>query len=213
MIRIFIGLDERQPIAAQVLIHSLYSRSSVPLSITPLVLSQLPIKRKGLTSFTFSRYTVPWLCEFRGRAIFMDADMLCLTDIAKLMDEADPLAAISVVKNERRFEWPSLMVFNCAACLKLQPDWIDSKETNPAALTWAKQIGELPSEYNHLVGYDRQRKDAKIVHFTQGVPCWQETMDCEYATEWHAERKSANSSVSWKELMGGSIHREKVLGA
>ncbi len=139
--------------------------------------------------------------------------MLCLTDIAQIEAHVDPLAAISVVKNERRFEWPSLMVFNCAACLKLQPNWIDSKETNPAALTWAKEIGELPSEYNHLVGYDKQRKDAKIVHFTSGVPCWPETKDCEYAAQWHAERKAANSSVSWEELMGGSIHREKVLGA
>lgn len=211
--RVFIGYDHRQPIALQVLAHSIYTRASQPVEITPLVLSQLPISRRGLTEFTFSRYLVPFLCDFRGKAIFLDADMLCLSDIAELEALADRDAAVSVVKNERKFEWPSCMVFNNAMCQKLQPSWIDSKETNPASLTWARNIGSLPSEWNHLVSYDAQRKDAKLVHFTAGLPCWPETKNCEYAAEWQAERKACNGTVSWEELMGGSVHREKVLTA
>lgn len=209
---IYIGLDQRQPIAAQVLMHSIYTRASKPVSITPLVLSQLPIKRRGLTDFTFSRYLVPFLDDYIGRSIFMDADMLCLGDVYELVDLADPMAAVSVVKNKQRFEWPSLMVFNNAMCRRLAPDWIDSKDTAPQSLSWAKDIGELPPDWNHLVGYDRKTPDAKLVHFTSGIPCWPETKDCEYSAEWQAERKACNSTVSWEELMGKSIHREKVLG-
>lgn len=209
---IYIGLDLRQPIAAQVLMHSVYTRASKPVCITPLVLSQLPIKRRGLTDFTFSRYLVPYLSGFLGRSIFMDADMLCLGDVFELADLADPLAAVSVVKNKQRFEWPSLMVFNNAMCRQLTPEFIDNKETAPQSFSWARQVGELPQDWNHLVGYDRRCGDAKLVHFTSGIPCWLETKDCEYAAEWQAERKACNSTVTWEKLMGKSIHREKVLG-
>ena len=43
MLKVFIGLDERQPVAANVLSHSIIKRSSVPVSITQLKLSTLPI--------------------------------------------------------------------------------------------------------------------------------------------------------------------------
>lgn len=138
--------------------------------------------------------------------------MLCLADVYELIDLADPLATVSVVKNKLRFEWPSLMVFNNAMCTRLQPAWIDDESTAPQSLSWAKTVGELPSAFNHIVGWDEPRSDAKIVHFSQGIPCWRETQDCEYAAQWHAERKMANSTVSWEELMGRSVHREKVLG-
>ena len=47
-LRIFIGFDHRQPVAYNVLQHSLFRRSSKPLSISPLVLPTLPMTRQGL---------------------------------------------------------------------------------------------------------------------------------------------------------------------
>lgn len=58
-LRIFIGYDHRQAVAYNVLQFSLYRRSSRPLAISPLVLPTLPMKRQGLTPFTFSRFLVP----------------------------------------------------------------------------------------------------------------------------------------------------------
>lgn len=210
MIQVFIGFDRRQPIALQVLAHSIYTRSSKPVSITPLVIEQLPVKRIGLTSFTFSRYTVPYLSGFVGRSIFLDADMLCLGDIAELEDLADPIAAVSLVKNKVRFEWPSMMVFNNAACMHLTPEFIDDPQSQPQSFRWAKEVAELPPDWNHIVSYDKPRKDAKLVHYTAGIPCWPETNNCEYAAEWHAERKACNSTVTWEELMGKSIHAQRM---
>jgi len=210
MMRIFIGYDERQPIAVQVLAHSLYARASKPVSIIPLVLSKLPIKRIGLTQFTYSRYVVPYLCDYEGTALFLDADMLCLGDVCELDGLATPTASVSVVKNPRlRFEWPSLMYFNNALCKALTLPLIETG--NPQAFEWASSVGELPSEWNHLVNYDTPRRDAKLVHFTQGLPCFKETAGCEYHKEWLYEQKLCNSTVPWSVLMGVSVHAKPVL--
>lgn len=205
-LRIFIGYDPRQPMAFQVLCHSIWKRATKPVSITRLQLDQLPLKREGLTQFTYSRYLVPYLCGYEGTALFMDADMLALADITQI---PDPVGAVSVVKNVRRFEWPSLMYFDCARCKSLTLESIENGK--PWKLGWADSVSELPSEWNHLVGYDAPRPDAKIVHFTMGIPFWQETRNSEYASEWMADAKESMSTVSWKELMGQSVHAAVVL--
>lgn len=211
ILRVFIGMDERQPVAAQVLAHSITARASHPVAITMLRLSQLPMTRVGLTAFTFSRYIVPRLCEYEGEALFMDADMLCLGDVYELRDICHPqLASVCVVKNPKlRFEWPSMMYFNNPFCKKLTLRLIEEGE--PQKLEWASHIGEAPSAWNHLIGYDAPRKDAKLAHFTQGVPCFPETKDCEYSAEWNAELGRCNSTVAWADIMGSSIHAEPVL--
>lgn len=211
ILRCFIGFDPRQPVAAQVLAHSIYERASKPVSITILKLNQLPIKRQGLTQFTFSRYAVPHECEYEGEALFLDADMLCLTDIYKVAEICRPQnASVCVVKNPRlRFEWPSLMYFNNAKCARLTLEEIETGA--PQNLGWADAIGELPSEYNHLVGYAAPRRDAKIVHFTQGLPCFKETAGCEYEAEWQAEARASMGTVAWAEIMGGSVHAKPVM--
>lgn len=208
-LRVFLGFDPRQPVALQVLAHSIYTRASGPVSITPLVLKQLPNKRRGLTEFSMSRYQVPHLCDYEGQAIFMDADMLCLTDIYELVDICRQNASVCVVKNKLRYEWPSLMYFHNALCTRLTIDLIE--HGTPQDLAWAEAVGEIPAAYNHLVGYDAPRKDAKICHFTQGIACFDETKDCEYSAEWNAELQACNSTVAWSDIMGGSVHAEAVL--
>lgn len=210
ILRVFIGSDPRQPLAAEVLAHSIWERASRPVSITRLKLNQLPIKRRGLTEFTFSRYLVPYMCDYMGYALFIDADMLCLDDICKLDEICQPqLASVCVVPHKMEFERPSLMYFNNAHCKNLTPKFIE--EGNPQLLKWASSVGSIPAEWNHLVGYDRPRKDAKIVHFTQGIPFFKEVEDCEYADEWRAESAKSVGSVTWDDLMGGSVHAQAVL--
>lgn len=207
--RIFIGYDPRQPVALQVLMHSIYSRASQPVSITPLVLSQLPIKRRGLTEFTFTRYLVPYLCDYEGQALFLDADMLVLGDICELFEQASQNKdAVSVVKGKTRFEWPSLMFFNNAQCIKLTP-WMIEHDA-PQKLEWADSIGDLPKEWNHIVGYDDPNPQAKLIHYTMGIPCFDETKDCEYGQIWRDEMRQTITTVSWQEIMGGSVHALKM---
>lgn len=211
MLRIFIGYDDRQPLSANVLSHSITSRSTKPASIGMLKLGTLPVTREGLTQFTFSRYLVPWLCDFEGWALFMDSDMLVLGDIAELFACADESKAVMVVRNAMRFEWPSLMLFNCSQCKILAPDYVQ-KYPSPQDFGWANgKIGELPKEWNICAGYDEYRPDAKLAHYTQGVPIWFETKDCDYSQEWMAEFKDMQRICEWKDLMASSVHAKPVL--
>lgn len=211
--RVFIGIDPRQPVSYNVLQFSIIRRASKPVQVVPLVLPQLPITRRGLTDFTFSRYLPPFLCNYRGYSLFLDADMLCLGDIAELFAwvESAPTAPVYVVKNAQRFEWPSAMLFNNAMCRDLTPEYINDEATKPYSFEWARDaVGDLPAEWNHCVGYDAP-KPAKLIHYTMGVPWFPELRDCEYAPEWKAEHEAANRSVSWLELMGQSVHAPRVL--
>jgi hypothetical protein len=210
MLRVFIGYDDRQPVAYNVLQFSIATRSSRPVSVTPLIISQLPITRAGLTPFTFSRFLVPWLCDYQGLALFLDIDMLVLGDIAELFDLIDD-NALMVSKNRLKFEWASVMLFNCGHPdnRTLTPDYVQASE-NIMALGWTDRIGDLPREWNHLVMYD-EPKPAKLVHYTAGIPCFPETKDLDYGPEWMNELKAAMAAKSWQTLMAKSVHAKPVL--
>ena len=212
MLRVFIGWDHRQPVSFAVLAHSIVKHCSRPVSITPLVLDTLPINKHGLTPFTFSRFLVPWLCDYRGWALFLDADMFVRGDVAELFDMADDKYAAMVVKNEKKFEWASAILFNCAQNTALTPEAIEMETLPFHKIGWLpeEKIGALPPEWNHLVGYDAPRDDAKLVHFTQGVPYFPETQGTEYAEEWNQVLASAVDAAPWFVLMGSSIHAAPV---
>lgn len=209
--RIFIGYDKRIPLAYNVLQHSIVRHASGPVSITPLILSTLKqFDRTGLTEFTFSRYLVPWLCDYEGMALFLDSDMVVQDDIYKLFDVAEDNAhAVYVVKSKHRFEWPSVMLFNCKQCTKLNPAYIT--EGKPQTFEWASSIGELHSKWNHLVGYDKPDEDPHLIHYTMGIPAFLECREHEHAGKWRDEHVAALKMPSWLELMGTSVHFKKVL--
>ena len=131
--------------------------------------------------------------------------MLVVDDIADLFALADDAYDIQVVKNKEKFEWPSVMLFNCKACWKLTPETVETAEDIFKLDSWAN-IGDLPKDWNHCVGYDDYNPDVKLIHYTQGIPVWPETQDCEYADLWHDERKAMMGTVSFAELMGKSVH-------
>jgi hypothetical protein len=214
-IRVFIGYDSREAVAFDVLAHSIQRNASHPVSITPVRLEQLEgifrRERNPLqsTEFSFSRFLTPYLCDYRGWAIFMDCDMLVRDDIANLWKLRDERYAVQVVKHQHvpkeetkflgavqtKYEkknWSSVMLLNCAKCTALTPDYVNSASgLELHQFKWLANdqlIGELPDRWNHLVGFDPPRADASLVHFTIGGPYFDEYKDCEYSREWFAER-------------------------
>ena len=209
MLRIFVGYDPLRAVSTTVLVHSIISRASKPVCVTPLSLKTLPIKRRGLTKFTFSRFLAPYLCDYQGWSLFLDVDMLVLEDIAKLFELADDTCTIQLVKNKLRLDWCSLILFNNAKCRELRPAVIDNASRDAFGLWWANSVGALPEEWNHRVGYDDPRNDAKLVHFTQGVPFFPETEGTEYVDEWRSELEASMHVESWESLMGNSVHAKR----
>jgi lipopolysaccharide biosynthesis glycosyltransferase len=215
VIPVFIGYDEREAVAFSVLSHSIHVRTSQPVAVTPLMLSQLrgvftrekhPLQS---TDFSFSRFLTPSLSQYRGWSVFMDCDMLMLEDIAKLWTLRDERYAVMVVKHEHvpretqkflgmpqsRYEkknWSSVMLFNNARCTALTPEYVNAASGLDLHqfkwLTTDEEIGALPKRWNHLVGYDAPMADAALVHYTLGGPYFAEYSSCEYAEEWRAEK-------------------------
>jgi hypothetical protein len=215
VIPVFIGYDEREAVAFSVLSHSIHVRTSQPVAVTPLMLSQLhgvftrekhPLQS---TDFSFSRFLTPWLSQYRGWSVFMDCDMLMLEDIAKLWALRDERYAVMVVKHQHvpretqkflgmpqsRYEkknWSSVMLFNNARCTALTPEYVNAASGLDLHqfrwLTSDEEIGALPKRWNHLVGYDALMADTALVHYTLGGPYFGEYASCEYADEWRAEK-------------------------
>lgn len=211
MLNIFIGYDDRQAVSYNVLQASIMARSSQPVAITPLVLPTLPMKRRGLTPFTFSRFICPYLCGFQGRSVFMDADMLVRGDVAELFSYDMGGTAVAVVPHAMKFEWSSMMLFDNEKCTKLTPEFIDDDAQNPLGFKWTDKVAGLPKEWNHLVGYDTPNPNAKLVHYTQGVPMWPETIGCEFSDEWRMAMVNLVQAQSWETILGGSVHAKPVL--
>lgn len=210
-LRVFIGVDRRQPVALTVAAHSVAKNSSKPVAITPLYLDQLPITRRGLTEFTYSRWLTPWLAGFAGKALFMDADMIVRGDIAELF-ELGGMNAVSVMQLQERFEWASLMLFNCGACRMLTPEYVQDEKNKLFTLDWAPYVGRLPLEWNAIVGYNLDpilTSAAKLLHYTRGIPVWEETQGNQEDDYWFKELEHANSTCSYDDLMAKSIHHER----
>jgi hypothetical protein len=218
MFKVFIGADPRQTVSLTTLMHSIVKHSKSPVSLTPLVIQTLPMKREGLTPFTWSRFLVPYLCNYQGFALFLDADMLVRGDITELFAHADGEKAVQVMKDQPRFEWASAILYNCAhpANRVLSPEYVDDPSTKDLhSIKWVKDelVGEFPREWNVCIPYTQNPpENPKLVHFTQGVPHWWETLNQPYADEWiQTAKESIGSTVSWFELMGRSVHRDPVI--
>ena len=217
MIRIFIGYDPRETVAYHVLCHSILSRSTRPILITPLALNHMKDvmwrERHNLqsTDFSFSRFLVPYLCHFNDWAIFMDCDMLVLDDIAHLWDLRNDKFDVMCVKHnhtpketkkflnqpQTQYEkknWSSVMLFNSQKCKVLTPKYVNEETgLNLHRFNWVGDdtlIGDLPPRWNHLVDYDPKvpKEQLSNLHFTTGGPYFEEFKNCGYSDLWFKER-------------------------
>ena len=180
MIRVFLGYDHRETVAYHVACHSIHSRSSQPVEIAPIMLSQLgglfTREKNSLqsTDFSFSRFLTPYLCGYEGWALFADCDVICLDDIANLWKLRDDKYAVMCVHHDHRpkgdtkflgekqtqYEkknWSSVMLMNTARCKALTPEYVNTKSgLELHRFHWLESedlIGEIPAKWNHLVDY------------------------------------------------------------
>ena len=210
MIKLFIGVDDVEMVAYHALVQSIINKTTVPVSITPVKLSMLPEYQrerdpKQSNEFSFSRFFVPYLCDFEGHAIFMDLDMMLRVDLNELWKLRDN-SSVQVVKHDYtpktqvkylgaiqyrypRKNWSSVMLFNCAHhhCKRLTPDYVNNADglaLHRFYWTHDRNMGELPKEWNHLVGEYEENPNAKIVHWTLGGPWFNEYSEVEFGYEW-----------------------------
>ena len=221
MINIFIGYDSKEKVAYNVLSHSIIQNSTKPVAITPIALNHLKDdfvrERNSLSSteFSFSRFMIPHLMNYQGWALFMDCDMLMFEDVSKLWRMRDDSKAIQVCKHDYipkektkflgqpqtaypKKNWSSFMLMNCNKCSSLTPDYVNrASGLELHQFKWLEGdhlIGDLPLEWNWLVGEYEHKDDVNNVHFTKGGPWFDEYAKCDYSQDWFKNLEESNGS-------------------
>ena len=218
--KVFIGWDPREDMAYQVAKHSLLTRSSnievIPLKQKELRNRQLYWRNPDMlssTEFTFTRFLVPKLMEYKGWALFCDCDIIFLEDVNKLFAQADDKYAVMVAKHEYnpstvlkmdgqkqsvypRKNWSSVMLINCGhpSNQRLTAGRVNDSRTTGKYLhrfEWLAdaEIGEIGHEWNWLVDWYKEPVDGspKALHYTEGGPWFENYRFCEYHDLWKKE--------------------------
>lgn len=225
-IRLFIGWDEREAIGGHVFIQSLIRTTKYPVSLTIITpeMAQSLAPTDGSNPFSKARFLVPYLCGFRGSAIWMDgADQLLRASLVELWAHREAGYGVQVVKHDyqtkasRKYlntgleadnadypkkNWSSVILWHC--------DYFPHRNLTPSFVTekpgkflhrfnWMPEgdIGDLPNEWNHLVTEQPFNKDAKLAHFTLGIPGMEYYRHADYAPEWTADLKSAAKGLQY----------------
>ena len=213
-IPVFVGYDPREAIAYHTCVNSIIRNSSQPVAIVPVALNLFQdyaeTHTDGSNHFIYTRFLVPHLMEYTGWAIFIDGDMIVRGDIAELWDQRDDYKDVMVVKHDYktrmpvkylgaknedypRKNWSSVILWNCNSFpnRRLTPQFVQHATGSELhRFSWLEdsRIGELPPEWNWLPDEYGVNKDAKLLHYTLGTPCFQEFADTPQGDEWHRER-------------------------
>lgn len=216
--KVFVGYEPREDIAYQVCKHSIQNKQP-KAEVRPLIQKELrdagwysrPVDKLASTEFTFTRFLIPELMNFKGWAVFMDCDMILTTDIKELFDQVDDKYAIMCVQHDYtpregikmdgqkqtiypRKNWSSVVLWNCGhpSNRVVTQDFVNDTELNGAYMhrfSWLKdeEIGELDHTWNYLVGVYNDIDKPKLIHYTEGGPWFENYRNCEFAHLWKDE--------------------------
>ena len=218
--KVYIGFDSRQNYsqyydkvfnAPYMVCYQSIRNYNKDIEIKPIILDDLikkgyyyrDVDPLASTEFTYSRFLVPFLNDYKGIAVFCDSDFLWNCDIEELLEFYDETDAVSCVQHDYtpntmtkmdglqqtaypRKNWSSLMMFNCEHpdTQKLSVEVVNTESPKYLhRMSWASSIGSIPLTYNYLEGDYKYMENPKAIHFTNGGP-WHETGEGDYGDDW-----------------------------
>ena len=213
--KVFVGYDIREDIAFQVCEYSILKHQP-QAEVIPL--KQKELRESGIytraidplssTEFTFTRFLVPYLSDYKGWAIFVDCDFVFVEDVKELFNQADDRYAVMVVKHDYtpketfkmdgckqlpypRKNWSSMILWNCAhtSNRRIEPAVVNSQTGQYLhRFQWLDdaEIGNLKTDWNWLVGWYKEPNHGspKALHYTEGGPWFKEYRRCDYHKVW-----------------------------
>lgn len=236
MLNIYIGADPRERSAYQVAADSLARNSSQPVALHRLDADDLyrwrmlwrPVERSvgrmidhlsgatQSTAFATSRFLVPFL-QRTGWALFVDCDIVCVDDIARLFALADQSKAVMVVKcihrpiettkmdgqaqlTYDRKNWSSVVLWNAEHPAHHRLSLADVNSMPGDRLHqfyWLRddEIGALPDRWNWLCGVQPRPDSIGIAHYTMGGPWLASREPQDYDDVWHRAAEAAGVSL------------------
>ncbi len=183
---VFVGTEPAQTLAARVLEHSIRKHASMNVRVSALFEE---VERHGLeippprdeanaprTPFSFQRFAIPALKGYKGRAIYLDSDMLVFDDLRQLwawpFDGAQILSVDELADSGRRPQF-SVMVLDCEELQHWDPkalvDGLDTGRWTYEQLVYEMAAAErisaaIPSRWNDLERYEEGA--TALTHFT-----------------------------------------------
>ena len=222
-LNIYIGFDEKEAVVFHTCVQSIIEKCKVPVSIHPLNLQMFKnykeIHNDGSNNFIYSRFLVPYLNNFKGKALFLDGDMIVNDDLNNLFNQFDDQYAVQVVKHDYKTKypikylghknddypkknWSSVILFNCSHPKNriLTPKLIETAQGSYLhRFSWLneQEVGEISKEWNYLVLEYPETEKAKIFHYTVGAPCFNKFNFGKEAKIWHNTYLNAQSGFDY----------------
>jgi hypothetical protein len=217
-VKLFTGYDPREAQGWHAFVQSLIETSSDYELMPPL-----SGKTDGTNAFTLARFQIFDLVNWALPCCYLDgSDMLLRAPIEELFGLYDKRFAVQVVKHDYqtkharkyvgtameadnatypRKNWSSLMLINAGHRAHWKGrDQIEQAlaEGNGSFLHrfgWLNdsEIGELPVEWNYLADEYPLSEDAKLLHWTAGMPGFKHYENAPMSNHWHDVAKTLHS--------------------
>lgn len=179
-VRIFVAATPAEWLPMKVLEFSILEQTTLPVHLSAIYTHgrTIPVPNdpanRARTPFSFQRFLIPELCEYQGRAIYLDADMQVFKDIASLWDSPFNGSDVQTVSNgteERRSQF-SVILMDCSKLKWNIEDII--KQLDSGALTYQTLMFDmkvadsisysLPQTWNSLEHYESL--NTCLLHYT-----------------------------------------------
>ena len=182
MIRIFVGCASGDDIESQaVLEYTLRLHASQPFEITWMQQSRDPSSpfhgwrtETWSTPFSGFRWAVPELCNFEGRAIYMDSDCIVMADIAELWNQRIQPGKCVLAKGAENWRF-CVSLWGCSSARPLMMP-INLLKATPGAhqtmisqFVHSKAVLPFKGNWNCIDGEDYadlNDPDIKVIHYS-----------------------------------------------
>jgi hypothetical protein len=184
-ITVFVGTQPEQMLAFKVLEYSIRKYSSMNVQVRALhetvnaahiaIPEPVDPKNRPRTPFSFQRFIIPELMQYRGRAIYLDSDMQVFRDMRELWDwpfKGAQILAVRGPEDTGRIPQFSVMVLDCEN-LRWQIEelvaGLDSRKWSYEQLVYemaaaGRVSAELPESWNELERYTAS--GTALLHYT-----------------------------------------------
>lgn len=128
----------------------------------------------GRTPFTHFRWSIPSVCDFKGRAAYFDSDFLFVADLAELWSQ--PIPHVALVRNPIGKLSTSCILFDCDKARGHVPTLDELRKMPDAHGTVLKYFREHPEllsacdgnwDCGDLRGYELGDPRVKAIHYTR----------------------------------------------
>jgi len=211
-IKVFVGCDPNNCDLEQMMVldYSIHKHTSVPVEIVWMQLSRDPNSywysnpeacegwntTKWDTPFSGFRWAIPEYCQYSGRAIYMDTDVVILDDLLKLwshpIDGKSIVAAKKVSKKTRM----CTCVWDCSRAKNTLPKVEEIMEDADGHKKIMEMIKKNPQllqpfndSYNCIDGESLPVEDIKVLHYSD--------MGTQFSHKYSLKRLEAEGSKHW----------------